>query len=233
MSEKVIAFLPCRKGSERVKAKNIRTFAGIEGGLTVIKLKQLVSCSDIDEITVSTDDPVVLALAEEAAHKTDKPIHVKKRPPDLARSNTSTDELIRYVPEIIGQGIVLWTHVTSPFVDEKIYMNAISMFRQQSRYRKYDSLMSVTTIQTFLWDGDRPLNYDRTKEKWPRTQTLPKYYEVNSAIFLAAIDTYRSEGDRIGRNPFLFELGFPASVDLDTEKQFSFAEWLWSYEKKD
>ena len=33
MSEKIAFFLPTRKGSERVKSKNTRPFAGIEGGL--------------------------------------------------------------------------------------------------------------------------------------------------------------------------------------------------------
>ena len=52
MKDKVIAFLPCRKGSERVKEKNTRSFAGIEGGLTKIKLDQLIACPEIDEIKI-------------------------------------------------------------------------------------------------------------------------------------------------------------------------------------
>lgn len=41
MSEKIAFFLPTRKGSERVKSKNTRPFAGIEGGLVENKIKQL------------------------------------------------------------------------------------------------------------------------------------------------------------------------------------------------
>lgn len=41
MSDKVAFFLPTRKGSERVKNKNTRPFAGDEGGLVEIKIKQL------------------------------------------------------------------------------------------------------------------------------------------------------------------------------------------------
>ena len=44
-----------RKGSQRVKNKNIRDFSGIEGGLTYIKLSQLLEVKEINTIIVSTD----------------------------------------------------------------------------------------------------------------------------------------------------------------------------------
>lgn len=229
MKDKVIAFLPCRKGSERVKEKNTRSFAGIEGGLTKIKLDQLIACPEIDEITVSTDDPVVMSLAEIAAQKTDKPVHIKERPSHLAESSTSTDTLIRHIPEIISQGIVLWTHVTAPFVDNETYSHAIRRFWETTKQNEHDSLMAVNEVQTFLWNANGPVNYDRNKEKWPRTQTLPKWYEVNSAFFIATIESYIMESDRIGINPYMYELGFPESVDIDTEEQFYFAEWTWRF----
>lgn len=50
MSDKVAFFLPTRKGSERVKNKNTRPFAGDEGGLVEIKIKQLFATKHIDEI---------------------------------------------------------------------------------------------------------------------------------------------------------------------------------------
>ena len=232
MSDKVVAFLPCRAGSERVKAKNTRTFAGIEGGLTSIKLRQLVSCPEIDEIVVSTDDPIVMELARQAAGNIKKPIRIVQRPPELARSDASTDDLIVHVSEIIQQGVVLWTHVTSPFADERTYGDAIDVFRDSLRKGRFDSLMSVNRIQTFLWSEDGPVNYDRDKEKWPRSQTLPIWYEANSAIFIAPLEIYHSERDRIGRSPNLYELSFPESTDIDTEEDFAFAEWIWRYEKK-
>ena len=42
--DKISFFLPTRKGSERVKNKNTRPFAGIKGGLVENKIKQLLSC---------------------------------------------------------------------------------------------------------------------------------------------------------------------------------------------
>ena len=56
MSEKIAFFLPTRKGSERVKSKNTRPFAGIEGGLVENKIKQLLATKHIDEILFSSND---------------------------------------------------------------------------------------------------------------------------------------------------------------------------------
>ena len=64
MSDKVAFFLPTRKGSERVKNKNTRPFAGDEGGLVEIKIKQLFATKHIDEILFSSNDEKCIAVAE-------------------------------------------------------------------------------------------------------------------------------------------------------------------------
>ncbi|MES9955632.1 MAG: acylneuraminate cytidylyltransferase family protein [Sedimenticola sp.] len=225
--KKITAFLPCRKGSERVKNKNTRCFCGVKHGLVEIKLRQLSRCEDIDSIIVSTDDNEVRDIALELKTELGSEISIIMRPPQLATSKTRTDDLIKYVPDLIDTGSVLWTHVTSPFVDENIYTTAIRKYKKNHDAKLYDSLMSVNTIQTFLWNENGPLNYDRAKEKWPRTQTLPIWYEINSAIFIAPIEMYKDRTDRIGERPCLFKLSYPASIDIDVMDQFVLAESVW------
>ncbi len=153
-------------------------------------------------------------------------IIIDNRPENLASSSTSTDDLINYVPNIIkDDSIILWTHVTSPFVDEKIYEAMIGKYFEEKN--KYDSLMSVNKIQTFIWNSKEPINYDRDKEKWPRTQTLQPLYEVNSAAFIADIEIYKTLNDRIGNKPYLYELDKIKSFDIDWEEDFEIAEILW------
>ena len=64
MSEKIAFFLPTRKGSERVKNKNTRPFAGSEGGLVENKIKQILATKYIDEILFSSNDEKCIAVAE-------------------------------------------------------------------------------------------------------------------------------------------------------------------------
>ncbi len=222
---KISVFLPCRAGSERVPHKNTRTFAGIEGGLLKIKLQQLIACNAIDTIVLSTNDEEVIQLAETLS--SDK-IKIDRRPEHLATSSTSTDDLVKYVPTIISEGAVLWTHVTSPFIDGKIYEEAINVYKDALVKGKNDSLMSVTALRTFIWNKEGAINYDRNKEKWPRTQTIEPLYEINSGIFLADIDIYRNLQDRIGQKPFLFENNDIDSFDIDWEEDFFIAEAIYN-----
>lgn len=221
---KISVFLPCRAGSERVPHKNTRTFAGIEGGLLKIKLQQLVACNAIDSIVLSTNDEEVIQLAETVS--SDK-IRIDRRPEHLATSSTSTDDLVKYVPTLITEGAVLWTHVTSPFIDGKIYEEAIDAYRNALSKGDHDSLMSVTALRTFIWNKEGAVNYDRNKEKWPRTQTIEPLYEINSGIFLADIDIYKNLEDRIGKKPFLFENNDIDSFDIDWEEDFFIAEAIY------
>lgn len=222
---KISAFLPCRAGSERVPHKNTRTFAGIEGGLLKIKLQQLIACKAIDTIILSTNDDEVIQLAKTIS--SDK-IRIDRRPEHLATSSTSTDDLVKYVPTIISEGAILWTHVTSPFIDGKIYEEAINAYKNALSKGENDSLMSVTALRTFIWNKEGAVNYDRNKEKWPRTQTIEPLYEINSGIFLADIDIYKNLQDRIGQKPFLFENNDIDSFDIDWEEDFFIAEAIYN-----
>jgi CMP-N-acetylneuraminic acid synthetase len=228
-STPVIAFLPCRKGSERVKQKNVRKFAGIEGGLTKIKIEQLVNCDRINKIIVSTDDEEVIKICMEVLSAHSKEFEIDRRPKEYASSETSTDDLIQYVGNIIPEGEILWTHVTSPFITSDIYTDAISVYQGLKEKQGIDSLTTVTKHQKFLWNANgEAINYDRSIEKWPRTQTMDPIYELNSGIFLCNASVYRNLKDRIGNNPFLYELNNFQAMDVDWEEDFELAEILWS-----
>lgn len=223
----IIAFLPCRAGSQRVPFKNTRAFAGKSDGLLGIKLDQLLACNAIDQVVLSSNDPVVIAIGEERIKTVGDKLRIDHRPDELCSSSTSTDEVVRYVPTIFDGGHILWTHVTSPFFGPRDYGNAINAYRDALAGGEHDSLMGVTKLSTFLWDENGPVNYDREVERWPRTQTLKTLYEVNSAIFIAAVDVYREVGDRIGKKPLLHEVSKEKTVDIDWPDDFLIAERLW------
>lgn len=218
-----VVFLPCRKGSQRIPSKNTRPFAGIEGGLLRIKLEQLLLVPEIDEIILSSDDDVVLEIGASFA---DKRIRLLTRPTHLCQSSTSTDELIDYVPSIIkSPATVIWTHVTSPFLSAATYTDMINKYYEHGD--KYDSLMSVNALRTFIWNNESPLNYNRAEEKWPRTQTLPVYYEVNSGVFISDLSTYIHQHDRIGSRVQMYETNKLESMDIDWPEDFEYAEMLY------
>ncbi|MEX9851025.1 MULTISPECIES: acylneuraminate cytidylyltransferase family protein [Providencia] len=221
----ITAFLPCRKGSQRIKDKNVKIFAGVSGGLLEIKLKQLLACKEIDKIIVSSNDDRVLSFSNKINHSK---IIIDERPEHLGNSQTTTDELIKYVPTIIKEGSILWTHVTSPFVTSEIYTNLINTYKEKF-LEGYDSLLTAKKIQSFLWNSNEPINYDRNIEKWPRTQTIEPIYEVDSAAFIASLDIYKKHNDRIGLKPFIYAQGALDSIDIDWPEDFTIAEKIFEY----
>lgn len=230
MNQKVVAFLPCRRGSTRVPNKNTRPF-GVDGlSLLEIKLEQLGACPSIHEIILSTNDQAVRELGEQVASRKALPLRIDDRPDHLGANDTTTDSLIEYVPSVIPDGHILWTHVTSPFVDEKEYSTIIASYFAALE-SGFDSLMTGTRLQTFLFSEEGPVNYDRTVLKWPRTQTLPVYWEINSAAFIVERNLGKELVDRIGQRPRILELSPEKAFDIDTWDQFELGTKLWAARK--
>lgn len=222
MREKITCFLPCRQGSQRVPRKNIKPFAHYNFGLIEIKLKQLNATVNIDNIILSTDD---LEIIEYASSLSLTKLNIHHRSECLSSSETSTDDLVRHALDLIPQGHILWSHVTSPFITANHYDEIINSYHK-AILSGYDSLMTVTEFYGFLWQNKHPLNYDRQIEKWPRTQTLQPIYEVNSGVFLASSNIYRKQNDRIGDKPYLYVLDKLISHDIDWSEDFAIAECM-------
>lgn len=222
MNKTVNVFLPMRAGSERVPKKNTKSFAGINGGLCSVKLKQLLRCKYVGNIFVSTNDPDVMDISNEFNSSR---IKIIQRPDELASSSTSTDNLIKYVPKIMPEGHILWTHVTSPFIGPFIYDKIIETYFKNNDQN--DSLMTVTKLQKFIWRGNAPINYDPSVEKWPRTQTLEPLWEVNSGAFITTKEIYVERMDRIGATPYLFQLDDELAFDIDWLPDFTIAEKIF------
>lgn len=218
----ITAFLPCRKGSQRIPRKNIKAFAGFRYGLLEIKLNQLIKVATIEKIILSTDDEDIIKFASSLDSSK---IFIDRRPEYLCTNETSTDDLIKYVAHLIPKGHILWTHVTSPILDDRLYEKIINTY-EKSINSDFDSLMTVNQIKSFLWNEKTPINYDNKKEKWPRTQSISPIYDVNSAVFLASSEVYKKRQDRIGNKPYLYVLNKFEGLDIDWPEEFLLAEMI-------
>lgn len=147
MADKVTFFLPTRKGSERVKNKNTRTFAGIEGGILKIKIGQLLQVERVSSIVISTNDLETIAVAKSFNNNR---IKIVERPDNLCMSSTVIEDFINYIPSIIDTEHIFWVHATAPFADIDILNSALDCYEENViKNSTFDSLLSVTKIQQF------------------------------------------------------------------------------------
>jgi N-acylneuraminate cytidylyltransferase len=226
MKRDICFFLPTRKGSQRVKSKNTRPFAGIEGGILELKLKQLSSSKVLSNIVLSTNDEICMEIASKIDPKQEK-IRVIERPDHLCLDTTKLTDLIAYVPEIIRENHIIWGHTTTPFVNAEDYDRGIENYFEKLE-EGFDSLVSVMSLQNFLLDKQgNVFNYDAGANRWPRTQDLPILYEVNHAMFIASREIYLNEKNRLGSKPFLYEQDKIKSFDIDWVDDFLIAEAIY------
>ena len=221
---KIDIFLPCRSSSVRIKNKNIKKFSNKKFGLFELKIYQLIHVKGIRKVIVSTNDKKILKYLYKNKFKK---VLIDKRPDNLCKSITSTDDLIKYVPKITNSEHILWTHVTSPFFNKNDYESAIKIYKK--KIKNYDSLLGVSKVQDYIYDKKNPINFNKKKEKWPRTQTLKKLFMVNNAIFITSRKNYINLSDRIGKKPYLMEMEKIKSFDVDWPEDFKIAESI--YEK--
>jgi len=228
MNPKITALVPCRAGSQRVKEKNIRPFG--ESSLIEIKLKQLLNLPNLDKIIVSTDDEKVIDVVKLMSN--DK-IQIENRDKYYASNECSNDEFVKYFADNLNiDGLLLWTHVTSPFCDEKVYERAIDYYLENKD--DCDSLVSVIPLKGYVWKKNgEPLNYDFEKNgRWPKTQDIEASYLLNSAIFILPMQLMKEKKDRVGNKPCYFEMNDLESFDIDWEDDFKLAEKIWESMKK-
>ena len=134
------------------------------------------------------------------------------------------NEVLLNTVECVGADFYLQTHATNPLLKPLTIRKAVQAFQDQMPM--YDSLFTVTRLQTRLWDGlVRPVNHNPAFLL--RTQDLPPMYEENSCLYLFSESTLRLDRNRIGSRPLMWEIPAEEAQDIDEEIDFRVAELLY------
>ena len=196
-----------RKGSKRIKNKNIRKFG--DSSLLEIKLKQIRRVEKKANIFLSTDCNVSLKIGKKYGAIIDKRIA------KYATDNVPMREVYKYLAGKIDSEYVCYLHVTSPFLKDKTLQNAKKIFFKQ---KKFNSLASVTEVKEYLWYKNRALNYN--PKNHPRSQDLPAYLGINFAINIIPTKFMRKKGRIVGEKFYPLILKHPETLDIDEQWQF-------------
>jgi len=215
----LVALMPMRHFSSRVKGKNYREF-GDDRPLFFHMLEKLERCSEIDKIVIDTDSLLISELCE----KDFPEIIILNRPENLKSEYCSMNDILLHDINKIQSKFYIQTHSTNPLLTQNSLNNALKVFKEN--FPQYDSLFSVTKQQTRFWDCNaRPINHD--KQILLRTQDLPPIYEENSCIYIFERDCLLQKRNRIGQRPYMFEIDALEAIDIDEEKDFILAENLF------
>lgn len=219
-SYKLVALLPMKAHSARVRGKNFRIFAGRP--LFQWVLEALLSVPEVDLVVINTDASEELAKCNV---RTDGRVLLRERKPELCGDFVSMNAVLADDVAAIDAETYLMTHTTNPLLSARTIRRAIDSYRAGLAAGDCDSLFTVNAFQTRFYRRDgSPINHD--PNNLIRTQDLEPWYEENSNLYLFNRASFAATKARIGKKPLLFETPRLESADIDDQTGWSIAEML-------
>jgi CMP-N-acetylneuraminic acid synthetase len=214
--KKLVAVVPIRKGSQRVKNKNFRKFG--DKNLLIHKINLLKQLNKIDEIVINTDSDEAISIAKKLGVK------FFKRKDYFASSECINSDFWQNIAENTDSEYIMFTNCTSPLVELSTYQKIISIFENFSK-NSFDSINTVSEIKEFLFKNNKPINFEINET--PNSQDLPEIVKLNFAVSNLSTKKMYQKKSLLGDNPFLFKLDEIEGFDINSEFEFSFAEFLF------
>jgi len=211
--KKVTAVVPVRKNSQRVTNKNVKPFG--DTNLLELKLKALISLNPyLQDIVVSSDCSDMLKIASDLGLTT------HKRDSYFASSRATNSEFFRNIAESIQFENMLYSPVTCPFVRRDTFIKCFELFEGVR------NVVTTAPVKHHMWLEGTPLNYDIKNS--PNSQDLPDISMVTYGACLISKYDMLEFGNVVTESPTFVELDEVEAVDIDTELDFKFAEFLYT-----
>jgi CMP-N-acetylneuraminic acid synthetase/quercetin dioxygenase-like cupin family protein len=215
---KIIAMVPARMGSKRVKSKNLRLLDGkpliehVLGTLNRVKI--------FDEIYINSEDEVFSEIANKYG------VNYYNRPDYLSSDEATNDEFTHEFLSNVDCDILIQVLPTSPFIT----MDEIVSFVDKMINDKLDTLISVEHKQIACVYQKKPINFDNLKKN-PPSQTMTPLMPYATALmgwksskFLENIANHGvAYHGGLGKTDF-FQLKGYSTIDIDNEEDFILAE---------
>lgn len=214
----IAAIVPMRHSSERVKGKNYRDFGGKPLYHHIVG--SLLACPSIQQVVIDTDSPFIL----EDAAKHFPAVRLLERPEHLRAGEIPMNDVLLHTTGQLEADFFLQTHSTNPLLSAPTIERGVQLFLKN--FPIYDSLFTVTRLQTRLWDSlARAVNHN--PNILLRTQDLPPIYEENSCMYIFSRDILLKKHNRLGDRPYMLEITREEAQDIDEEIDFRIAEFMY------
>ena len=204
---KVVAFVPAKGTSERIKNKNMQILDGEY--LFKRKLRQLLECDEIDEIWLDSESEEIHNLAS------DLPIKHHKRDPSLSTNSTDGHSMFANESKLTEADIVVQVLCTAPFIDKEVIDPAIKKLKESNA----TSLVAVSEQKLYLWEDGKPTYGD----KIPNSIDLPIHY-IEAMSFYAVKTNKQPVKKRYTDHVILYPVTPLQLVDINAQEDLDFAK---------
>lgn len=216
---KVIAIVPMKLNNRRLPQKNTKPFTNGKA-LCYYILSTLLMVKGIDEVYVYCSNPSIKEFIPDG-------VKYLKRSELLDRDTTSITEVLTSFTKDVSADIYVMTHTTAPFISKASIEKGLNAVLSG----EFDSSFAAKKLQDFLWKDGKPFNYQLNNI--PRTQDLPSLYEETSGFYIYRKEVMLELHRRIGKKPFIVEVGEIESIDIDEYEDFMIADAVYNHIYKD
>ena len=211
---KVVSFIPIKRNNQRLPGKNLLP---LNGRPTCKYIFDTINKVDtIDEKYVYCSDESIKQYIPDG-------LTFLQRDPYLDGFQVKGLEIIERFVQDVDADIYVLTHVTQPFTKSESIKNALDKVISG----EYDSAFSAVVLQDYMWMNNKPFNYDM--KNIVRTQDLEPIYMETGAFFIFRKEVFTELGQRIGNNPYIYEINQFEAVDIDNAEDFQFAKVVAEY----
>lgn len=212
---RIVAIMPIKLNNERCPGKNTRILG--EKPLLQYELDSLLQTKMVDSVNVFCSSEDVIPYLPNG-------VNFVKRSEELDLPTSNFTQIFTAFMNVCDADIYVYAHATAPFITVKTMTECIEAVKSG----KYDSAFCAVKLQDYLWKNGEPLNFDATNV--PRTQDLEPIYQETSGVYVFTKEVFEKHHRRIGLNPFIKEVSFKESVDIDNPEDFDLAEALVNIE---
>lgn len=230
MKGEVLALIPARAGSQRVRNKNIRKLRGKP--LIAFTIEAALASRLVDRVVVSTDSPRIAAIAR--AFGAETPF---LRPASIATADATEfafhEHAVRFLADSEGYEpeLVVNLYPTSPFRRAATIDRAIREIRRHPRAHSLRSIRKCSEHPNKMWEFQgrayvRPLQRGHAATHTLSYHLLPPVYIQNASIYIVRPSTLRRFRNTLGTRVLGFVMSEEESVDINSPLDFRFAEML-------
>jgi len=216
MKNEIIALVPVKASSDRVKKKNTRPFN--DTNLLELKLSQLRQVKGFSNVIVSSEEKRLTDVARSFG------FGVHERDPKYSTSDVPMSDVYSYIASEIPGDYIAWVNVTNPLAEAEVYNEAVRQFHQLDHDR-YDCLLSAYEVKENIFYKGKPVNFK--PNPWPKSQDLEGVVALSFVINILRRTDMVKWGSCVGNKPYFYILDPVTSTDIDYQWDFDFCEMMY------
>lgn len=227
----IVAIIPARIGSKRIKKKNIKSFLGHP--IISYSIKSAQKSKIFDKIIVSTDSNIIGNIAKKYGAE-----FLFKRPKKFSGDKVSTGKVILHAIKWLSKNLkkpnyVCCIYPTAPLMNHE---DLIKSFKKM-KSKKWNYIFSATKNsfpieRCFFFDRKNNLKLIKKNSFFKRSQSFQSTYRDAGQFYWGTYDAWSKKSVIFAKNSSIYLLPNLRTQDIDNVEDWKVAEKLYRIKNK-